>query len=477
MTLAKRFTYIFLGPVILLAFVLLLSDALTLKGAQAFGLTAWLIFWWITRPVHITITAFMPVIMNALLDIVPMGTITAQYVSESIILVFGAGLLTMPWSEIGLDRRIALKTLSVVGSSMKSQITVWLCASVLFSTVLPNLMICALFTPIAVAMLKAAGYDDVNSKAALPIMLCVGWGVSLGGAGTPVGGAMNLAAISYLEAATGQELFYIDWVIRVAPYLITATILLLGMMLYLARDVKSLNGTKEYFTAEYAKLGIMKRDEKICISIFGITVLGAFARPLYADIVPALAPAYLFLIGGSLAFFIVNAEKKFMLSWESAQSKTMWGMMILFASGLALGKLLTLSGGTVALSKIIISMNLDGGFVTVVIISVAARVLSELTNGTTAAAMTIPLVLEFTTAMGLDPMPYWFITTFAYNSEFLLPLSVRAVTIGAGVDPEQMFSKGIMPATVSLLYTILFGYATILIWPTFLSVPYLTFGG
>ena len=153
----KRFICLILGPVIFALSALLLRDLFTTSGAQAIGISLWMIFWWITRPVHITITALLPALVNAFLNMVPMSDVISQYSCESIVLVFASGLIIMPWASIGLDRRIALKVLSVVGPSMKSQTIVWLCATTIFSTVLPNIAVVTLFCPIAVAMLKAAG--------------------------------------------------------------------------------------------------------------------------------------------------------------------------------------------------------------------------------------------------------------------------------------------------------------------------------
>ena len=88
---------------------------------------------------------------------------------------------------------------------MKSQITVWLLASMIFSSCLPNVAVCALFTPIAVAMIHAAGYEDIKKAApAVPILLCIGWGAGLGGVGSPLGGAMNVAAIQF--SRSGQDM-------------------------------------------------------------------------------------------------------------------------------------------------------------------------------------------------------------------------------------------------------------------------------
>ena len=125
----KRIIYLLIGPILLVVSSLGLTGVFGTAGAQAIGVSLWMIFWWITRPVHITITALLPALVNAFLNMVPMSDVISQYSCESIVLVFASGLIIMPWASIGLDRRIALKVLSVVGPSMKSQTIVWLCSA------------------------------------------------------------------------------------------------------------------------------------------------------------------------------------------------------------------------------------------------------------------------------------------------------------------------------------------------------------
>lgn len=470
----RRFINILIGPIILALTTLMLSNILTMPGAQAVGTLFWMIFWWVTRPVHMTVTALIPVIVNALLNVVPMGLITSQYASDSIILIFGSGLLSLTWATTGLDRRSALKLLSIIGPSMKSQITVWLLASMLLSTVLPNVAVCALFTPIAVSMLASAGYDDIPSAApAVPILLCIGWGVGLGGVGSPLGGAMNIAAISFFEAHTGHEFMYIDWIVRIAPYFVILTLTSLTFMLMMPLKVKTLNGTKEYFIESYSDLGPMKRDEKVCATIFILALVGAFTRPLYAHIIPALAPAYIFLVLGSLSFFITASNKGLLLTWEEAQKGTLWGMMVLFGGGLALGKLINESGASNAIADVVSSLSFDGGFMTIVVFAIVARLIGEFTNSTVAAAVTIPIVLGFTAKLGLNPVPYWFITVMAYNAEFVLPISVRAIPVGYGLDPSTMVKSGTIMSILNLIIVIIVGYAMMKFWPAFSTLPYM----
>lgn len=124
MIIKNRTFHIWFGPILFACCYFALQGIFTPKAAKAIGIALWMIYWWVSRPVNITVTAFVPIVANALFDIIPMKTIIAQYFSESIILILGSGFLTVPWSAIGLDKRISLKALSLIGPSMKSQITV-----------------------------------------------------------------------------------------------------------------------------------------------------------------------------------------------------------------------------------------------------------------------------------------------------------------------------------------------------------------
>jgi sodium-dependent dicarboxylate transporter 2/3/5 len=463
----KRLIHLVLGPVLffIAAIGLGKTGIIDYNAAKGLGTAIWMIYWWVTRPVDITVTALLPGVINAIFTMVPMEDVISQYASSSIILIFGSCLLTAPWSKIGLDRRISLKALSLIGPSMKSQITVWLLAAVVLSNMMPNVVVVAIFTPIAVSMLAAAGYKDIKKcEAATPILCAIAWGSQVGGAGTPLGGAMNITAISFIEDYTGQEFMYIDWLKNMLPYTILATVVVLVAMLLQPLKTDSLSGTKEYFEKCYAELGPMKRDEKISLVLFIAAMLGSFIRPLYANILPGLVPAYLFLILGFVNFVIVSAEKKEMLlTWDRAQQEVMWGMLLLFAGGLALGQILTGSGANDTIASLISSANLTGGLGTVIIFAVFACIVSEMTNSTVSAAVTLPIVIGVTSKLGLDPLPYVFATAMAMNYESLLPVSVRAISVSYGLDPDKLMKKGLPVTFFRMITAIAVGYISILI--------------
>lgn len=467
----KKAFHLIMGPALflLISFGLGKTGIIDFTAAKGIGAGLWMIYWWVTRPVDITVTALLPVVINALFDIVPMENVISQYSSSSIILIFGSCLLTAPWSEIGLDKRISLKALSLIGPSMRSQITVWLLAAVVLSNMMPNVVVVAIFTPIAVSMLAAAGYEDIRKcEAATPILCAIAWGSQVGGAGTPLGGAMNITAISFIEEFTGKEFMYVDWLTRMLPYTVIATAAVLVAMLVRPMKTSSLSGTKEYFEKCYAELGPMKKDEKISLALFVAAMLGSFVRPLYADLMPGLVPAYLFLLLGFVNFVIYSAEKKEMLLvWETAQKEVMWGMLLLFAGGLALGQMLTGSGANDTIANVISGLNLKGGFGTVLIFVVFASIISEMTNSTVSAAVTLPIVIGVTQKMGLNPIPYIFTTAMGMNYESLLPVSVRAISVGYGLDPEKLLKDGFAVTLIRMLVAVIVGYIMLIAWPGF----------
>ncbi|MDO4623441.1 MAG: SLC13 family permease [Eubacteriales bacterium] len=467
----RRTIHLVLGPALYLLVALGLgkTGVIDYTAAKGIGTAMWMIYWWVTRPVDITVTALLPGVINAMFLIVPMENVISQYASSSIILIFGSCLLTAPWAKIGLDRRISLKALSLIGPSMKSQITVWLLAAIVLSNMMPNVVVVAIFTPIAVSMLQAAGYEDIRKcEAAAPILCAIAWGSQVGGAGTPLGGAMNITAISFIEEYTGREFMYVDWLSRMLPYTIIATAVVLTAMLLKPMKIRELEGTKEYFENCYRELGPMKRDEKISLILFIAAMLGSFIRPLYAKLLPGLVPAYLFLLLGFVNFVLVSMEeKKLLLSWEEAQKEVMWGMLLLFAGGLALGQILTGSGANDVIARAISSAHLTGGIGTIIIFALLACVISEMTNSTVSAAVTLPIAIGVTKALGLDPIPYIFVTAMAMNYESLLPVSVRAISVSYGLDPDKLLKSGIGITVLRMCTAVLMGYLMMRFWPGF----------
>ncbi|MGN1388460.1 MAG: SLC13 family permease [Bulleidia sp.] len=456
------------GPLLMILTTLLFQDEFGTHAAEAFGVLLWMVYWWVTRPVNMTVTAILPVLLNALSGMVPMDELIPAFSSSSIILIFSTSLLSAAWEQTGLDKRIALKMLSLIGPSMTSQVTVWFLATTILSSFMPNVAVVALYCPIAIAMLKASGCSDIaECPQATPILLAIAWGAGIGGAGTPLGGAMNITAISYLEKYLSEEFLYYEWMMRSIPYLVIAAAAVLLYLLYISRNCRPINGSKEYFRSLSDSLPPISKAEILCLTLFLTAICGSFLRPLYKNLLPEAEPAYIFLLCGFLLFLIPGANHEELLTWTEAEHKVLWGMMILFGGGIALGSLISLSGAADAIASIVESIPFHGTLSAVLLFSTAAVILSELTNSTVSAAILIPIVLTMSERLGLNPIPYWFATVFALNSEFLLPLSIRAIPVAYGLLPEKMFRSGLPITLLRLAICVLYSFLCIEFWPQF----------
>lgn len=456
------------GP---LAFVLLsicLQYIFPMNASIALATTAWMGLWWVFRPVSITITAFLPIAINAVFNIAPMPHIINPYFSEIVILLLGSDLISMTWAKTGLDKRLSLRALSYIGPSLKQQIFVWLTASTILSIFLPNVVVCGILIPIAVSMLRFVGEQSiVDSKIAVPILLSIAWGAGIGGFGSPLGGAANLVAINYIEETTGHEFMYFDWVIKFFPFLVLIMLINFFVLCIIPTSGKQIHGSKEYFIEMYSKMGKMSKDESFSFWLFITATVLAFIRPLYAAYLPGMKPAYVFFILGFAAFFARASDKKPFLDWDKAQKGIMWGMMFLFSGGIALGKLMTDTKAVDYIAEMVSKLPLTGGIDTIFAFSVFSAFLTEISSNTAAASIAIPVIKSISQALSLNPAPFILLSIVSVNCAYALPLSIRAIPVSHGLNPESMFKYGLLLSVLTILATTIFGWLAVQFWPWF----------
>src|SRR5439155_259549 len=113
----------------------------------------------------LAVTGFLPLVVLALFNFLPVGKILPSYSEELIILLLGANILATVWTRWGLDRRIALLTLIGVGTGTRRQIVVWFGIATILSAFLPNTVVAAAMMPIVLAMLRFIGIYEVGKSA------------------------------------------------------------------------------------------------------------------------------------------------------------------------------------------------------------------------------------------------------------------------------------------------------------------------
>ena len=466
----KRTINLILGPVLFLAFSFLLPETVFTSFASraAIGTVAWMAYWWITGPVDYAVTGFLPIVVNAFFQLTDMSAVISNYASETILLLLGASIITVSWEETGLDKRIAARFLGFIGESLRNQIVFWFILAAALSSVLPNAVVCATLTPIAVAMLRYVGEGVIeNSRVGKKLLLTIAYAAGLGGIASPLGGAMNLVTVDYIQQLTGEEYIYMHWVIRFLPIVI---VLLVTNIIFMLRDVKkeeTLGGSREYFQRAYKELAPMSFEEKCSFALFAIATVLAFTRQFYQELLPGLKPAYAFITCAVIAFLIVNKNGDRVMKWKSAQTKIIWDLLYIFAGGLAVGTLISNTGAAQNIGDAVAAMGLTGGLMTVFVIITVTLLMSDVTSNTATAAVAIPIVISIVQGIGLNPIPWIYIASIGVNLSYMLPTSIRAIPVGYGLPPKYMLKEGWKMTILVIISMTAVAYLLLKFWPAF----------
>lgn len=467
---SKRNINLIVGPLLFAACCLLLPSSAftTLASRAAIGTIVWVTYWWITAPVDYAVTGLLPLGINALFQVADMATVAANYSSDTIMLLLGASIITVTWTETGLDKRIAAAFMGFIGSNYRKQIVFWYMLAAVLSAVLPNAVVVATMTPIAYSMLKYIGEDDIShSEIGSKILMMVAYGAGVGGLATPLGGAMNLVVVDYIQQLTGKEFMYVEWVIRFLPLVAIIIISNLIMLLHGVDKKKTIGASKEYFVENYRNLPKMSKEEKIAFWLFVIATVLAFTRQFYAEILPGLVPAYSFIICGILSFIFTKSNGERLLLWKNAETKISWDMLFIFAGGLAIGTMLNESGASKIFGESLAKLGLGGGFFTIMIIITVTLLMSDFTSNTATAAVALPIVISLMQGLGKNPLPYVYCATIGINLSYMMPTSIRAIPVGYGLQPKYMMKHGWKISICVIILESIACYAFLRFWPAF----------
>lgn len=466
-----RILHAVIGPALFLLLVVLPLRGVPYPVRGSIGLLLWMSWWWIFQPVHLAVTGFLPLAVLAVFNFLPVTKILPAYSQQLVILLLGANMLAVLWSRWGLDRRIALVSLLGIGTGTRQQILAWFLVATVLSTFLPNTVVAAAMMPIVVAMLRYIGIDDVGKNAfGSALLIAVAWGSSIGGGGTPLGGAPNLLTVQFIqEQLIHREFLFTTWLTHLMPLTVVAAVAGFLYVRYAFKpETEHVEGTREYFDEQLRALGRMSVPEKWALGLFAGATLLAFTRQLYTGYLPGLTPAFAFL-ALALAGFVLRHGGEPLLTWEYAQGRMVWGLIYLFAGGSALGQVLSQTGTAQFLAERLIPFADGGGLAAILVFVLLTVVLTQITSNTAAVAIVVPITISTFQSLGQNPLPMVYIVAAAGNYGLMLPSSSGgpAIAAGYGVNLKTMFGRGLWLTVLLLLAVAVSGYFLTRLWPGF----------
>jgi len=152
-------------------------------------------------------------------------------------LVGAALFLSAAMAKTGLDRRIALKILSVIGvSANRILIGVILVGFVLSFFVPSTTARVAYMVPIVAGIITALGVDR-SSRFAAMLMIAIAQADSIWNVGIKTAAAQNMIAVNFIKQQLGHDITWIEWFIAAAPYAAIMSVVLYYVLIKLLPPV------------------------------------------------------------------------------------------------------------------------------------------------------------------------------------------------------------------------------------------------
>ena len=462
---------LFLGPILFLIISNLPSALISEKGDAVIAIAIWMIIWWITEAVSISVTALLPLLLFPLLDILPIAEVGANYGSPIIFLFFGGFVMALALEKVNLHKRIALTIINITGTTPDKVVLGFMIATATLSMWISNTASTVVMLPIAMSVIDLLLYDEdgftkKDSNFALSVMLGIAFSANAGGIATVIGTPPNSVMIGLLENEYNIEISFLKWMVIGVPFsavMIVISYLVLVKWMFPSGQLK-FAASKNVIKDELTKLGPMGGKEKMVLIIFGVTVFLWIFRTLINKILPdlGLSDTIISMLAAISLFAIPYNLKKgdFLIHWGDTH-KLAWGILILFGGGLALAKGMNVSGIVDLVANGIASSDISI-LVTAILLIILMLFMTELMSNVALVAVLAPVVAGI--AIGLEiPILYLLIpVTIASSCAFMLPMATppNAIVFASGyIKVHQMARVGLILNLISVaLLVILFQF-------------------
>ncbi|RZN82794.1 MAG: DASS family sodium-coupled anion symporter [Winogradskyella sp.] len=458
---------LFLGPIL---FLILQFSSLNLISETAdtvIGVATWMVIWWITEAVSISVTALLPLLLFPLFKIMPMADVGANYGSPIVFLFFGGFVLALALEKVNLHKRIALTIIKLTGTSPNRVILGFMIATAFMSMWISNTASTVVMLPIAMSVINLLindedGFTKSDKNFALSVMLGIAFAANAGGIATVIGTPPNSVLIGLLENEYNTQISFVKWMSFGLPFsvlLVTIVYLILVKVLFPCKGLV-FGASNSVITNELKKLGKLSSKEKHVLIIFAVIVSLWILRSLINQLIPTLGlNDTMISIFGAIALFAVPHNLKkgdFVLQWKDTQ-KLAWGILILFGGGLALAKGMSASGIVDVVANGISNANISV-LAAASLLIVLMLFMTELMSNVALTAVLAPVVAGI--AIGLDiPILHLLIpVTIASSCAFMLPMATppNAIVFASGfIKVPQMARAGIILNLISVALLIL----------------------
>jgi sodium-dependent dicarboxylate transporter 2/3/5 len=432
---------LFAGPAAALVLTLsMMAMGWAQQGAMAAGLTLLCALWWIFEPIPIPATSMIPLGVFPLLGILDGKQVAQAYGDPLILLLMGGAMLSKAMEKSGAHRRLALLMVNFFGAQDQRRLVFgFMVASAVLSMWVSNTATTLMLLPVAYAVLESN--NSASKKLAVPLFLGIAYASSIGGLGTPIGSPPNVVFLKIYAEATGVNIGFGQWMLWALP-VVLLLIPLAGLWM-----TRNLDRGEPLLLPE---VGDWRTEEVRVLVLFALTALawitlrepaGGWSGWLN---VPSANYAAVALTSVVLMFVLPNGSGGKLLDWESASS-IHWGVLLLFAGGIAIAKAFAVTGISEAIGQSLSGVTRLSIIGIIAIVALSVTFLTEITSNTATTTLLMPILAAASLGAGFEPAILMLPAALSASCAFMLPVATapNAIVFGTGkITVEQMVREG-----------------------------------
>ncbi|MEO0964623.1 MAG: SLC13 family permease [Planctomycetota bacterium] len=426
------------GPILAVVAYLGCREGLGDAQAATAAVTVLCAAWWCTEAIPIPVTSLVPFVAFPLMGVLDHEQLASALGNKFILLFMGGFMISRAAERSNTHLRVADAMLRLVGTSSNRRVIIgFMLATAFCSMWISNTATALIMLPVAVAVIQR---EPDNDRFATCLLLAIAYGASIGGIATLIGTPPNGVMAAVYADQTGRTIDFLSWMTVGVP---VSVLMLIACGALLCWPVRGGVGH------DPEDLGRWTPAQRRVLAVLCITAALWITRSLPFGLggwsvwlnMPNAHDATIALLAVVAMFLIPNGQLDEqgkpvrLLDWETARNIP-WGILLLFAGGLAIAKAFGVTG--LAADVGVALEDATEGLHPVLVIGViclTVTFLTEVTSNTATTTMLMPVLAAAAVAEGVDPAVYMIPAALSASCAFMLPVATppNAIVFG-GAD-------------------------------------------
>jgi len=427
------------------------------KGALAIFLLAGT--WWVFEVIPIGVTSLTIGAMQVLFMVRPAEKALKDFMTPSVLFIFGSLVIGMVFTKTGLTKRLAYKMLDIVGEKTSMIYLGCFVVTAALTHIMAHTAVAATMYPLLMTIYAMYSEDDTPTKFGKGLFIGMAFVAGAGSTITLLGAARGAVALGFFKDIIGREISFFELSFYMFPVGWAMTFILWGFfMIFFKPERKNIPGLREKAKKLSAAMGSLTRNEIIAAIIIFVCILVMSVK----QFIPALKPLDKngIILVSTVLFFVFK-----ILDIKDLESIP-WNIILLFGGAMSIGFCLWETGAAEWLAINWLTMFKESNwFVFVMSIAFFVMIMTNFIMNVAAIAISLPVALVIAPYLNVAPEVILFAALVTAGMPFLL--LVGAAPNAIAYDSKQFttgefFLAGI-PASIILMIVV--GIAISIVWP------------